>query len=325
MDRAFSMGYVKALLDSGQSDREISRNTGIPRSTIGKWRRGKFEANRRQGSGRRSKITPQIGRRIVRAAAANPTVSSSEIATEIGGISKWTVRRHLKRRGLKSVKRPSQIVILKRHMKCRLEWAMRRCLWRERQWSNIIFSDEASVSLASSDGRLRLWLRSAKKVPLGLVLPSMQCGGGRFLIWGAIWTGGRSELHVMRQTVTSDRYIAILDQHVRPHIPTGRLFMDDNATPHTSGATRAFKEQIGLRQLPWPAKSPDLNPIENVWSWMKYRLRKQLQQGDTLQRVETIVLHLWNEIPQQLIDGLISSMMRRVREVIANRGAITHY
>ena len=131
---------------------------------IGNWRRGKFEANRRQGLGRRSKITPQIGRRILRAAAANPTVSLSEIVTEIGGISKWTVRRHLKRRGLKSVKRPSQIVTLKR----RLEWAMRRCLWRERQWSNIIFSDEASVSLASSDGRLCLWLRSARRFLLVL-------------------------------------------------------------------------------------------------------------------------------------------------------------
>lgn len=326
MQRAFMIGYAKGLHESGCSDLTIAEKLDIPRSTVGRWRRCDFSFRRRKGSGRAKKTTTRGDRLIHRLACKNATVSSAEIAAQLGNVSKWTVRRRLKKAGLRNIKRPSAIPHTDRHLACRLEWAMRHCLWRSPQWNKVIWSDEASVSLASKDGRLRLWVRSRARVLKALVSPSVQGGGGRILVWGAIWRGGRSPLHVTKETMTSERYIQVLQQYICPMVTQGDWrFMDDNAPPHTSHATRAFKQQVGVRTFAWPPRSPDLNPIENVWSWCKLRLRKRLRQEDTLQTVEQHFVELWNEMPQNLIDVLIDSMTKRVGEVIRNRGELTHY
>ena len=125
--------------------------------------------------------------------------------------------------------------------------------------------------------------------------------------------------------------MAVLEQFVRPIIAilgdpqTNWLFMDDNATCHTSHLSQAKKQELGLRRLDWPAKSPDLNPIEHVWAWIKREVRKRLRASDNIDRLEQLIRGAWQNIPQPIVDGLIDSMTNRVREVINKNGGITHY
>ena len=82
---------------------------------------------------------------------------------------------------------------------------------------------------------------------------------------------------------------------------------------------------FNVNTLPWPAASPDLNPIENLWSHLKQRIRKRITARTTLQDVGRIAVEEWQGIPMQRIHNLIGSMRTRYEEVVHNRGAYNHY
>ena len=49
--------------------------------------------------------------------------------------------------------------------------------------------------------------------------------------------------------------------------------MEDGAKVH-AGSARLPRLSYGIRGFKWPPSSPDLNPIEKVWRWMKEELKK---------------------------------------------------
>ena len=90
--------------------------------------------------------------------------------------------------------------------------------------------------------------------------------------------------------LNAQRYIVnILEPVVAPYINDNNLtmFMQDNARPHTARVTTAFLNDNNIDVLPWPAQSPDMNPIEHVWDHIGrqvYRTtttRQQLRQAST--------------------------------------------
>jgi transposase len=53
-------------------------------------------------------------------------------------------------------------------------------------------------------------------------------------------------------------------------------WFQDNTRPHKAKDVAAFREENGLHTLSWPAQSPNLNPIENLWVEVKHNLQKNL-------------------------------------------------
>ena len=100
-------------------------------------------------------------------------------------------------------------------------------------------------------------------------------------------------------------------------------------TPHVTGVfvTNSYKSQAGPRTLSWLARSPDLNPIENMWSLLKRRVRRVLLPGNDLARLEDLLRQEWRSISQNrpTENRLIESMPSRVREVIQLEVKGTHY
>ena len=107
-------------------------------------------------------------------------------------------------------------------------------------------------------------------------------------------------------------------------------FQQDNAPCHTANIMCSQKpEQPGwfmendIPLLDWASRSPDLNPIENIWSWMDRRLLDK--QISSVEHLKTELFSLWNDIPAQICENLINSMPKRVRECKNNKGGHFSY
>jgi transposase len=170
-------------------------------------------------------------------------------------LSTRTVRNRLKSAGLKSrrvIKRPR-------------DWNLR--IWRKIHWS-----DESRFLLHVTDGRMRVWRhKNTAYTPMN-IQPTVPYGGGSVMVWGCISHDCKLDLVTIQGNLTGDQYIRdVLQPVVAPHfdnhpLATRPVYMDDYARPHRSRAVTAYLQSEAVTSVPWPAMSPDLNPMEHIWT-----------------------------------------------------------
>ncbi|GBN16172.1 hypothetical protein AVEN_124298-1 [Araneus ventricosus] len=129
--------------------------------------------------------------------------------------------------------------------------------------------------------------------------------GGGLLVWAGIATNGRTDLYVFSGgSVTAVRYRdKILHPLVRPFIfamDTEAIFMDDDARPHRARLVRSYLENETIPQMAWPARSPDLNPIEDVWNMLGRRIAGRSAPLDTLRELQQALLQEWELLTQRV-------------------------
>ena len=78
-------------------------------------------------------------------------------------------------------------------------------------------------------------------------------------------------------------------------------------------------EELGIDVLPRPANSPDLNPIENCWSYVKAELDRRVVHG--MEQLFQVADEVFQQMPREYIANLIASMPERCRQVVA-RGVV---
>lgn len=96
--------------------------------------------------------------------------------------------------------------------------------------------------------------------------------------------------------------------------------MQDNARSHV--AARDYLEVSNIELLPYPANSPELNPIEHVWNTTGRRLRNLKRPVANLEELERALNEIGHEILQDLIRACIN-MPERLEEFIRRRGVNT--
>lgn len=106
----------------------------------------------------------------------------------------------------------------------------------------------------------------------------------------------------------------------------GLQLMQDGAPGHSARDTIEELHERGIFPIFWPAFSPDLNPIETVWNWMKDYIEKKF--GDvqlSYDRLRAAVQEAWDELPREKLIELVQSMKQRCEDVIAAEGGHTKW
>ncbi|GFW40792.1 transposable element Tcb2 transposase [Trichonephila clavipes] len=217
-----------------------------------------------------------------------------------------------------------------RQRRNRLCWAREHVSWTQQQWASVLFTDESRFTMESDSGRLLIWREQRTRYHQSNTVEKHSYRGGGILVWAGISLGGHTDLHVFHEgTVTGLRYRdEILDPYVRPYaaaIGNDFILMDDNARPHRAGIVEEYLEDHGLERMEWPARSPDLNPIEHLWDYLGREVAALNPPPRSLHELKQGLLCVWSSLPIPVSDNLINSMGNRCRQCIQVRGGHIPY
>ena len=190
----------------------------------------------------------------------------------------------------------------------------------------VIFSDEKRFCLDGPDGYRNYW-RDLRRDPL--IFAKRPMGGEGLMVWAGISTLGRTQIVFVRGKMNSEGYQEILENFLIPFMDRWPhlelVFQRDNASVHVSTPTRQWFASKNLPLLEWPAKSPDLSPIENVRSMLARAVYANGRQFNTIIDLKKAIIEEWERLDQNKIRELIGTMNKRLIKVIAKNGGITHY
>lgn len=151
------------------------------------------------------------------------------------------------------------------------------------------------------------------------------------MIWSCISGVGLGPLYFVTGTMNQIQYGEVVKSTIIPYLnslstgKTAYTFMQDGAPCHRAKSIQNLFSQHKLKILPWPGNSPDLNPIENVWSLLKTNVYSS--PNPTVDILKRNIENNWvntNHLRDVAI-ACIRSMPKRIDAVIRAKGGLTKY
>ena len=195
-------------------------------------------------------------------------------------------------------------------------------------WKKVLWSDESRFTLDFHDGRVRVHRMRGERYASCCISEHDRYGGGSVMVWAGVWYGGRTDAILIEGNLNAEQY---KDRIVIPIvIPTAHendlVFQDDNARPHRAALVKSAITSARIPTLPWPARSPDLSPIEHAWDELGRRVRNDCAQPpSTLQELAQRLKEQWSLLDQSFLDTLFTSMPHRIAACIAAKGGHTRF
>lgn len=327
---------IIALFESGVSASEAGRRYGVDASTARRWIRrfrDNGEVRRRPIPGRPRVSTRRQDDELVRAAQTAPFSNIRELrrASHFPGSSKTAIRR-LKEHGIRSRRALIKEPLSDDQAVDRLAIVTS---WENVDWTKVIFTDECSVE-STGRGPVLVYRTDRQRYDARFVATRARSGRVSVRCWGWMSYMGAGSLERIQGTFNSACYEHFLENVVLPGArlwyPEGRLiYQHDNHPSHTCLRIQRWfqRRENVIHCLPWPPKSPDLNPMENVWAQLKKTVRDNWPDPPprTADALWDLVYSSWERIAmdEAFFHRLVDSMPRRLQAVIDANGKWTKY
>ncbi|GFS63518.1 transposable element Tcb2 transposase [Trichonephila clavipes] len=296
----FMHGRIIGMIEERRKITDVAREFDIAHSVVSRlWKSFKTTGmcSRRHGGGRVRSTTSAEDRYIVLSAKTNRRTTAQQVANQFLAASekqifRKTVARRLRGGGLYA-RRPVMCVPLTRqHRTARFQWCREHHNWTEQDWACLLFSDESRFSLSSDCTRQLIWRESGTAYRPENIQEKDRYPTCSIMVWAGIMINGRTRLHVVANgKMTGQRYI---DEVLHPHV---RLFR---------GAA-------------------DLNPIENVWDALGRQVAGRNYPPTNKNTLIRALTEEWDKLPQQLLDNVVQSRVRRVECCITLHGGHIPY
>jgi len=212
---------------------------------------------------------------------------TSEFNTASGSsLSSRTVKRRIFAEGYKHKAVSKKITIGARNQTKRRSFCREKLHWTvDNNWSHIIFSEETKI-VVETNRKVYVWRNDEEQLRpecLGVQPDSEHPARASTMFWDCICYHGVGTLTPVTGNKNADKYISILDYNVWPvvarhFVNKPWIFQEDNSPCHVSIRANAWKKDNGIVTLPWPAQSPYINIIENVWKILKCRDQKRVNE-----------------------------------------------
>jgi transposase len=313
--------------NAGWQYTQISRELGIPYDTVRHCAKGRITPQKPRG--RQPILNTPIRQRLIAHATSSHEQRLKplrEIAQELGiNVDHRTLTKAFDKEGYHRRVATEKPLLTPKHIEARLFWANLAVNWTQDIWSRVIWSDEASFRVGR--GKVYVTRRPEEKYLKDCCVPKYKdfscvmvwaCIGGDgskgpLLIWDrADWGNFTSESYTQRITPLIQSF---KQEHEIFRVGINNaLLMQDNASSHRAIATKQYFHERAIRLLWWPANSPDLNPIENVWRLLKVRVQKRFPK--TKEELIACIQEEWARIELSDIQKYCTNMNERCKAVI---------
>lgn len=329
---------VRVLIKEGYSQADVAKRTNMSKASVA-YTLKRFEKTgsdrNRKCSGRPHVSTIREDRFLKRRSLQDrfrPATKLKEDWENIGVQgSVSTVRRRLRAANLMGRVARKKPLLTASHRLRRLRFAKIHKDWTKEDWEKVLWTDEAPFSIVGHCGKTYVRRRIGEELNPNCVTSTVKHGGGKIQVWGCFTANGVGHIHHIKGIMDQKMYKQILIHHMRPSMmqlggKDNIIFQQDNDPKHTAKTVQDYIRRARYLVLQnWPAQSPDLNPIENLWKELKTRTYSHRPRPTNKEELFNVVKHEWEALPVNLLKKLVHSMPRRITAVIKANGGHTKY
>jgi transposase len=328
---------IKHYLENGESVRQVAEKVGVSKSMVQKIGAELNLSGPKLKGGRVGKLSKRNKTFCVRSVVKDGKTNAREVKQALQEsvgvvVSVSTIRRALQEAGLVSFVKPKKPLLRVKNIQDRLRFAKSHLNWTLDDWRRVVWSDETKISRFGSDGQHYTWKRIEERVQPKHVKQVVKHGGSSLMVWGCITYDGPGYLTKIDSILDKELYKEILETELvyslewYDYETRKVIFQHDNDPKHKSKLVTEYLQDQAFTTMVWPAQSPDLNPIENIWALVKLRLFRNYDAPPRgIHELWDRIQEVWNSLTVEDCRKVIDSMPKRCRDVIKEKGYWINY